>query len=64
MKIEISIGHNRDVVIPDIDSNGHTWYTLDTIADYEHEGYYDSIEEAIEALQYLKMCEERGDFVE
>lgn len=49
MKIEISIGE--------------TIYTDEDVV-YEHEGYYDSIDEAIEAFQYLKMCEDRGDFVE
>lgn len=55
MKIEISIGetvYTKEFNCP----------IKETV--YEHEGYYDSIDEAIEALQYLKMCEERGDFVE
>jgi hypothetical protein len=60
MKIEISIGFDKNIVIPDSDRR----FILDTITEYEHDGYYDSIDEAIEALQYLKMCEERGDFVE
>jgi hypothetical protein len=55
MKIEISIG--TTVYVKEFN-----YPIKDTI--YEHEGYYDSIDEAIEALQYLKMCEERGDFVE
>ena len=60
MKIEISIGFDKNIVIPNSDRR----LILDTITEYEHDGYYDSIDEAIEALQYLKMCEERGDFVE
>ena len=65
MKIEISIGEDTQIRIPDgEDDNGNIWYIYDTDTMYEHEGYYDSIDEAIEALQYLKMCEERGDFVE
>lgn len=65
MKIEISIGQNHLVRVPnEIDVYGNTWYTYDNEVVYEHEGYYDSIDEAIEALQYLKICEERGDFVE
>lgn len=65
MKIEISIGEDTQIRIPDgEDDNGNIWYIYDTNTVYEHEGYYDSIDEAIEALQYLKMCEERGDFVE
>lgn len=60
MKIEISIGFDKNIVIPDSDRR----LILDTITEYKHDGYYDSIDEAIEALQYLKMCEERGDFVE
>lgn len=65
MKIEISIGQNNLVRVPDaIDVYGNTWYAYDNEVTYEHEGYYDTIDEAIEALQYLKMCEERGDFVE
>lgn len=59
MKIEISIGFDKSIVIP-----GYTGLILDTETIYEHDGYYDSIDEAIEALQYLKMCEERGDFIE
>ena len=65
MKIEISIGEDTQIRVPDgEDDYGNIWYTYDTDTVYEHEGYYDSIDEAIEALQYLKMCEERGDFVE
>ena len=65
MKIEICIGEDVQIRIPDgEDDNGNIWYVYDTDTIYEHEGYYDSIDEAIEALQYLKMCEERGDFVE
>ena len=65
MKIEISIGQNHLVRVPnEIDVNGNIWYAYDNETTYEHEGYYDTIDEAIEALQYLKMCEERGDFVE
>lgn len=65
MKIEISIGETYTHRIPDgEDNNGNIWYVYDTDTVYEHEGYYDSIDEAIEALQYLKMCEERGDFIE
>lgn len=64
MKIEISIGFDRTIRIPDMDDGYNVWYVKDTITEYEHDGYYDSIDEAIEALQYLKMCEERGDFVE
>ena len=60
MKIEISIGIDKNIVIPDSDRH----LILNTITEYEHDGYYDSIDEAIEALQYLKTCEERGDFVE
>ena len=60
MKIEISIGFDKNIVIPDSDRR----LILDTITEYKHDGYYDSIDEAIEALQYLKMREERGDFVE
>lgn len=64
MKIEISTG----TTISDLEyifTENDTMELCpceDTI--YEHEGYYDSIDEAIEALQYLKICEERGDFVE
>lgn len=65
MKIEICIGEDVQIRIPDgEDDNGNIWYVYDTDTVYGHEGYYDSIDEAIEALQYLKMCEERGDFVE
>ena len=65
MKIEICIGEDTQIRVPDgEDDNGNVWYVYDTDTVYEHEGYYDSIDEAIEALQYLKMCEERGDFVE
>lgn len=65
MKIEISIGEDIQIRVPDgEDDNGNIWYIYDTDTVYEHEGYYDSIDEAIEALQYLKVCEERGDFVE
>jgi hypothetical protein len=65
MKIEICIGEDVQIRVPDgEDDNGNIWYVYDTDTVYEHEGYYDSIDEAIEALQYLKMCEERGDFVE
>lgn len=65
MKIEICIGEDTQIRVPDgEDDNGNIWYVYDTDTVYEHEGYYDSIDEAIEALQYLKMCEERGDFVE
>ena len=65
MKIEICIGEDVQIRVPDgEDDNGNIWYVYDTETIYEHEGYYDSIDEAIEALQYLKMCEERGDFVE
>ncbi len=60
MKIEISIGFDKKIVVHDSDRH----LILDTITEYEHDGYYDSIDEAIEALQYLKMCEERGDFIE
>ena len=59
MKIEISIGEEH--MIP-VHEEEETWWIEDIV--YEHEGYYNSIDEAIEALQYLKMCEERGDFVE
>ena len=65
MKIEICIGEDVQIRVPDgEDDNGNIWYVYDTDTVYEHEGYYDSIDEAIEALQYLKMCEERGDFIE
>lgn len=65
MKIEICIGEDVQIRVPDgEDDNGNIWYVYDTDTVYEHEGYYDSIDEAIEALQYLKMCEKRGDFVE
>lgn len=65
MKIEISIGEDIQIRVPDgEDDNGNIWYVYDTDTVYEHEGYYDSIDEAIKALQYLKMCEEREDFVE
>lgn len=65
MKIEISIGEDIQIRVPDgEDDNGNIWYVYDTDTVYEHEGYYDSVDEAIEALQYLKVCEERGDFVE
>ena len=64
MKIEISTGFDRTIRIPDMDDGYNVWYVEDTETVYEHEGYYDSIDEAIEALQYLKMCKERGDFVE
>ena len=65
MKIEICIGEDIQIRVPDgEDDNGNIWYVYDTDTVYEHEGYYDSIDEAIEALQYLKMCEERGDFIE
>lgn len=65
MKIEICIGEDVQIRVPDgEDDNGNIWYVYDTDTVYEHEGYYDSIDEAIEALQYLKMCEERGDFAE
>ena len=65
MKIEICIGEDIQIRVPDgEDDNGNIWYVYDTDTVYEHEGYYDSIDEAIEALQYLKMCEERGDFAE
>ena len=58
MKIEISIGEDTQIRIPDgEDDNGNIWYIYDTDTMYEHEGYYDSIDEAIEALQYLKMCD-------
>lgn len=60
MKIEISIGFDKSIIIHDSNNN----LMLDTETVYEHDGYYESIDEAIEALQYLKMCEERGDFVE
>ena len=56
MKIEISIGFDRTICIPDMDDGYNVWYVEDTETVYEHEGYYDSIDEAIEALQYLKMC--------
>ena len=55
MKIEICIGET--IYLKEFNCP-----IKDTV--YEHEGYYDSIDEAIEALQYLKICEERGDFVE
>lgn len=65
MKIEICIGEDIQIRVPDgEDDNGNIWYVYDTDTVYEHEGYYDSIDEAIEALQYLKMREERGDFIE
>jgi len=55
MKIEISIGKDTQIRVPDgEDDYGNVWYTYDTDTVYEHEGYYDSIDEAIEALQYLK----------
>ena len=60
MKIEISIGFDKSIITRDLNDS----FVLDTETMYEHDGYYESIDEAIEALQYLKMCEERGDFVE
>lgn len=60
MKIEISIGFDKSIVTRNFNGS----FVLDTETIYEHDGYYESIDEAIEALQYLKMCEERGDFVE
>ena len=60
MKIEISIGFDKSIITRDLNNS----FVLDTETVYEHDGYYESIDEAIEALQYLKMCEERGDFVE
>ena len=65
MKIEICIGEDVQIRVPDgEDDNGNIWYVYDTDTVYEHEGYFESIDEAIKYLQYLKMCEERGDFVE
>ena len=60
MKIEISIGFDKSIITRDLNDS----FVLDTETVYEHDGYYESIDEAIEALQYLKMCEERGDFIE
>ena len=60
MKIEISIGFDKSIITRDLNNS----FVLDTETVYEHDGYYESIDEAIEALQYFKMCEERGDFVE
>ena len=58
MKIEISIGFDRTIRIPDMDDGYNVWYVEDTETIYEHDGYYDSIDEAIEALQRLKEQEE------
>ena len=60
MKIEISIGFDKSIITRDLNNS----FVLDTETVYEHDGYYESIDEAIEALQYLKICEEHGDFVE
>ena len=58
MKIEISIGKEYPIHVPyKIDENGYILYMDDTDISYEHEGYYDTIDEAIEALQYLKAQE-------
>ena len=54
MKIEISIGFDETIRIPDMDDGYNVWYVEDTETVYEHEGYYNSIDEAIEALQRLK----------
>lgn len=58
MKIEISIGFDETIRIPDMDDGYNVWYVEDTETVYEHEGYYDSIDEAIKALQRLKEQEE------
>ena len=48
MKIEICIGEDVQIRVPDgEDDNG-----------YEHEGYFESIDEAIKHLQWLKEQEE------
>lgn len=55
MKIEISIGEDYPISVPSgFDENGNTWYIEDTDTEYEHEGYYETINDAIQALQRLK----------
>ena len=61
MKIEISIGEEHMIPVHD---GEEVWWVEDEDIVYEHEGYFESIDEAIKHLQYLKMCEERGDFIE
>ena len=59
MKIEICIGEDIQTRIPDgEDDNGNIWYVYDTDTVYEHEGYFESIDEAIKHLQWLKEQEE------
>lgn len=53
MKIEISIGEEHMIPVHDEEE---TWWTEDII--YEHEGYFESIDEAIKYLQWLKEQEE------
>jgi len=55
MKIEISIGEDIQIRAPDgEDDKGNIWYVYDTDTVYEHEGYFESIDEAIKHLQWLK----------
>lgn len=59
MKIEICIGEPYTCRIPDgEDENGNIWYVEETGYEYEHEGYYDSIDDAIKWLLHLKELEE------
>ena len=59
MKIEICIGEDTQIRVPgEIDDNGNIWYVHDTDTIYEYEGYFESIDEAIKHLQWLKEQEE------
>ncbi len=52
-QIEISLGYDITEQIPTYEGE-NVWYTEDTYTEFFHEGFYNSIDKAIAALQYLK----------